>query len=156
MSIPQPNNIVDGSFTFKWRPDFGSASSERLYKAQCFIDSECIRLMIPYTPRLNGILFQSPKFGTKIGSGHIVYDSPYARYQYYGNVYGPSFPIFKDNVLVGWRSPKGKAKHPTGAELQYSTHKHPNAGKLWFERMKADKRDAILEGAANIAGGKAE
>ena len=55
-------------------------------KVQKFIDSECIRLMTPYTPMLNGQLFKSATLGTKIGSGIIRQNAPYARYQYYGKL----------------------------------------------------------------------
>lgn len=160
--IPQPGDrtieIKHGDVSFemklKWVPSFSSEKSKRFWQAQCFVDSECVRHMIPYTPKRNGILLQSPKLGTTIGTGRIEYASPYARYQYYGNVYGPNIPIYKNKVLIGWFSPP--KKYPTGAELQYSTDKNSKAGKLWFERMKADKGDAILRGAAKIAGGEAE
>ena len=120
-------------------------------RVQRFVDSECIRLMNPYTPMMNGDLCQSVKRGTEIGSGKLVYASPYARYQYYGEVYGPNFPIYKDGVLVGFYSPP--MKQPTGREIEYSKAKHPKAGKQWFERMKADHKDDILKGAQKIAGG---
>ena len=55
MKIIQPPdmNAANGSFEFKWRPDFGAVMTQRLNKAQQFIDSECMRLMVPYTPRRN-------------------------------------------------------------------------------------------------------
>lgn len=45
-------------------------------------------------------------------------------------------------------------KQPTGRPLTYSTERHPLAGKLWFERMKADHKDDILKGAIAIAMGR--
>lgn len=148
----QPKDHVDGSFRFKWNPAFGKTTSENFHRAQCFIDSECIRCMRRYTPMRTGTLINSAKLGTKIGSGHIVYNSPYARYQYYGVVYGPNFPL-KDKAgnIIGWFSPP--KKHPTGRELEYSTAKHPDAQKLWFEKMKEVKGEAIRRGAEKIAGG---
>ncbi len=157
MEIKQPKNLVyNGVFEFKWSADFGSAMSSRFNKAQEFIDSECMRLMVPYTPRRNGLLEESVKLGTVIGSGTLRYLSPYARYLYYGEVYGPNIPIFEGEQLVGFFSPPGQKKHPTGREMQYDTSRHPQAGKLWFERMKADHKDDILDGAAKIAGGVAK
>ena len=79
-----------------------------LNKAQKYIDSECIRLMSRYTPFRTGIMEKSATLGTKIGSGHIVYNAPYARYQYYGIVYGPNIPLFENGVLIGWISPPKK------------------------------------------------
>lgn len=157
MKIIQPSDInintPNGSFSLKWSPRFGAVMTERLQKAQRFIDSECIRLMVPYTPMRNGILMESVKLGTVIGSGELRYLSPYARYLYYGEIYGPNIPIYEGSQLVGYFSPKGKKKHPTGRSLKYDTSRHPQAGKLWFERMKADHGAEILEGAAKIAGG---
>ena len=57
---------------------------------------------------------------------------------------------------MGYFSPKGQKKHPTGKMLVYSRAKHPLAGKMWFERMKADRKKEILQGAAKVAGGTAE
>ena len=158
MKIIQPPdmNAANGSFEFKWSPDFGAVMTQRLDKAQQFIDSECMRLMVPYTPRRNGMLEESVKLGTVIGSGTLRYLSPYARYLYYGEVYGPNIPIFEGGQLVGFFSPKGQKKHPTGQQMNYDTSRHPQAGKLWFERMKADHADEICEGAAKIAGGIAK
>lgn len=49
----------------------------------------------------------------------------------------------------------GEKKVLTDKDLVYSTSfKEPLAGKLWFERMKADKKKQILRGAAAIMGGK--
>ena len=148
-SVATPN----GSFVFQWNPRFGAVMAERLRKAQAFIDSECMRLMVPYTPRRNGLLEESVKLGTVLGSGELRYLSPYARYLYYGEIYGPNIPIYEGEQLVGFFSPKGKKKHPTGRALIYDTSRHPLAGKKWFERMKADHADEIRAGAAKIAGG---
>lgn len=152
MEIKQPRDF-NGAFQFKWSHDFGAVMSERLNKAQMFIDSECMRLMAPYTPMRNGVLMESVKLGTVIGSGELRYLSPYARYLYYGEIYGPNIPIYEGEQLVGFFSPPGQKKHPTGREMSYDTTAHPKAGKLWFERMKADHKDEILDGAAKIAGG---
>lgn len=155
MIIKQPKDMnINGSLKFKWNKQFGSLTTERMNKAQKFIDSQCILLMKPYTPFRNGFLEESATLGTVIGSGKIQQISPYARYLYYGKVYGPNIPIFENRQLIGFFSPKGKSKHPTGKKLQYDKSKHPQAGPLWFERMKADRKDEILRGAAAIAGGK--
>ena len=118
-------------------------------KMQQFVDSEVLRLMNPYTPMDTGALVQSATNGTVIGSGKIQYTSPYARYLYYGEVYGPNIPIKEKGQVVGYWSPPKKA--PTGRPLAYSTERHPLAGKLWFERMKTDHKEDILKGAMKIA-----
>lgn len=115
-----------------------------LVDAQKYIDSECIRLMSRYTPFRTGIMEKSATLGTKIGSGHIIYNAPYARYQYYGLVMIP----------VGGKTSKRVLADPK-RELRYSTARHPQAQRLWFEAMKKKHGGAILRGAAAIAGGKA-
>lgn len=149
--MKQPKDHADGGFSFLWNPNFAKATNEDFHRAQRFVDSECIRYMDKYTPMRTGAMIKSVTLGTKIGSGHIVYNSPYARYQYYGEIYGPNIPIYKDGELVRWFSPP--KKHPTGREITYSRDKHPNAQKLWFEAMKSEKGDAIRRGAQRIAGG---
>ena len=141
---------------FNARLVWDSDPAERLDKAQKYVDSECLRMMKPYTPFRTGIMEKSATLGTVIGSGKIMYNSPYARYQYYGVVYGPNIPLYENGVLVGFRSPKGKKKHATDRQLQYSTAKHPQAQRLWFETMKKKHGQAILRGAAAITGGKVE
>lgn len=124
----------------------------RLHEAQKFTDSECIRCSAKFTPRITGQLIRSATLGTVIGSGKIVYNAPYARYQYYGIVYGPNFPVIEDGKIVGWKSPK--KKYPTNRKLQYSTAANRLAGSFWFEKMKSAHKQEILRGAAAIIGGK--
>lgn len=124
-------------------------------KVQRYIDRECISLMKPYTPFLNGILEKSATTDTVIGSGIIRYRGPYAHYQYYGIVYGSNFPKYDDaGEIIGWASPPKKYK--TNRPLKYNRSRHPKAGKEWFRRMVSDKKTIILRGAAELAGGKAE
>lgn len=93
----------------------------------------------------------SAQIATDIGSGEVIWDTPYARYQYYGIVYGPNIPILdkETGVLLGFFSPPGKKKHPTDKKLTYDKAQNPNAGARWFERMKADHGDDIVEEARN-------
>lgn len=133
---------------------------ENMGSVQRFIDSEVIRLMGPYTPFRTGSLERSAIISTVIGSGKVRQNTPYARYLYYGEVYGPNLPIRNgkisfneaDGPIERWVSPKKKS--PTGRGLKYDTSAHPLAGKRWFERMVADHKDEILNGARKIAGGK--
>lgn len=145
---------INGSLKIKWNEDFGIITEKRLQAAQRAVDSECIRYMVPYTPRRNGFLEQSVKLGTVIGSGTLKYLSPYARYLYYGEVYGPNIPVKENGQIVGFFSPPGQPKHPTGRQMQYDHSRHPMAGKLWFERMKADHKDDILKAAQEAVRGK--
>ena len=123
-------------------------------KVQQAIDKAVIDWDLQYCPMETGTLAKSAYTATVIGSGQVVYPGPYARYLYYGEVYGPNIPVFEDNSGEPTRffSPPGKKKHPTGRKLQYSKDVNPLAGAFWFERMKADHAQDILQEAKNVAG----
>ena len=105
--------------------------------------------MIPYTPARNNILYKSATLGTKIGSGHIYYAAPYARYQYYGNLMVSS--------LTGsaWaRSGEKKVLAVPHRYLNYSNIRHPKAQRCWFEVMKKNELPAIAAGVTMLTGVK--
>lgn len=120
------------------------------------VDDAVIRYDIPYCPMDTGRLAKSAETATIKGSGEVIYDAPYAHYQYYGEVYGPNIPIYDDNTgePTGFWSPPGQRKHPTGRPLQYSKDVNPLAGSFWFERMKADHKDDIIKEAKAAVGRK--
>lgn len=130
---------------------FGLEDHGRVQQA---IDKAVIDYNLQYTPYLTGTLAKSAYAATDVGSGEVVYPGPYARYQYYGEVYGPNIPVFEDDSGVPTRyfSPPGQEKHPTGRSLQYNTEINPLAGSHWFERMKADHLQDIIREAKRVAG----
>lgn len=73
----------------------------------------------PYVPMKSGRLRRSVTFPEGAYGEWIEYGThlprPYARYQYFGEVYGPNIPVFKGDRIVGWRSKS--PKRPTGREL---------------------------------------
>ncbi len=98
---------------------------------QYLIDSEVIRLSDPYVPFLSGTL-KDAKRHTFIGSGDVryyaevpKYGTPYAKINYYRNA---------------------------GNGNEGTAH-GGKRGKLWFERMKIDHKQEILNAAARKAGG---
>jgi hypothetical protein len=107
------------------------------------IDMRVIQYSIPYCPHDTGFLENSP-FSVST-PGRVIYEGPYARYLYYGKVYGPNIPIYEDDsgVPTAYRSPP--KKYPTGKDLQYKTDQNENAGPFWVERMKADHVKDIVE-----------
>lgn len=56
---------------------------EECGKVQQVIDSEALRLCDPFVPLDTGTLRDSGNTNTVIGSGQVVYRTPYARKQYY-------------------------------------------------------------------------
>jgi hypothetical protein len=91
---------------------------------QKYIDSTVLRLCEPYIPFRTGMLTRSGQVHTQIGSGLVIYNTPYATKMYYN-------PQYNFNLSF-----------------------HPLAGAFWFARMKADHSQEILEGAKKIAGAK--
>lgn len=93
-------------------------------KVQKYIDSEVIRLMSPYTPKMDGTLIDSAEKLTEIGSGEIRQGgalAPYGRKWYYT-----------------------EAKF-TGA------NNTPSRGTYWFERMKNEGgAKSILQGVRRM------
>lgn len=133
--IDKPTN----STALKWNPTFQATWEERFDQCQKYVDSEVLRHNSKYIPFQTGALDRSGQIGTVIGSGEVVYQSPYARYMYYGKV-------MRD---AQGRAFYGKApKHVTDEDLHY--HGEPQRGKLWFERMKAAHKEQILKGAARF------
>ena len=115
-------------------------------RVQQTIDQAVIDFCRPYVPASpERTLEFSAQASTEIGSGLVVWNTPYAHYQYMGIVYGPNIPILRDGILLGWFSPPGRPKHPTDRELKYDTAQNPLAGPQWFERMKADRVNDIIE-----------
>ncbi len=144
--IKQPKNIktkgdiFDGELV--WNPNFANMHNANFNKAQEYIDSRCISLMKPFTPFQTGIL---EKLAHPVEPGLIKQDGPYAKYQYYGKL--------MVSPITGSAYSKGEKKVLTDTPLNYSKAKHPQAGSMWFEKMKAANKDKILKGAEKIAKG---
>lgn len=95
----------------------------------------------PYVPMQTGKLAES-------GMAHITpegvtYTTPYARYQYYGQIYGPNIPIRENGEIIGWWSPPHK--RPTGRYMNHSTEMHPLATSFWDKAMLRDHGDEFLK-----------
>ncbi len=68
-----------------WNAGCKPSLEKSMMSAQEFMDSECVRKMNPYTPRLTGVLIKSATLGSIVGSGEVQQIVPYARRQYYEN-----------------------------------------------------------------------
>ena len=116
---------------------------------QKVIDAAVIRECFPYVPFDEGALAGSANTATEIGSGEVVYDTPYARYLYYGEIYGPNIPVVENGVIVGFRSPP--EKKPTGRLMKFSKEINHLAGSHWFDRAMADHAKDVLKEAQDAA-----
>lgn len=101
----------------------------------------------PYVPFETGELSGN----VSVTENSITYNAPYARYQYYGRVYGPN--LFKGYNADGsprFRTPAGTTKFPTGGYLMYNPQFHPLATSEWDKVMMADRGDSFTEAVADI------
>lgn len=108
---------------------------------QKYIDSEVIRFCAPYAPRETGQMQKSATLGTVIGSGEVVYNAPYAKYLYYGKV------MVSPTTGSPWAR-RGERKVKTVRSITYNGA--PKRGSYWFERMKAERADEILQGVERL------
>lgn len=84
---------------------------------QYILDNEVIKDSNYYAPEDQKYLQMSALAASKIGDGSVIWNTPYARRLYYN----PQYNFSKD--------------------------KNPNAGGLWFERAKAQKREKWIKQA---------
>ena len=109
---------------------------------QKLIDSKCMWYMSDYMPRRQaGELEHKMAMDTVIGSGEIDTPGPYAHYLYEGILY------VSPTTGSAWAK-KNEIKVPTGKELTYAGA--PMRGKKWFERMKSDHKEDILQSARDL------
>lgn len=98
-----------------------------------FLASEVKRLSDPYVPMQSGTL----KNTAQVTDDSVLYNAPYAHYQYHG-------------AVMAGRAPK----HYTGDAIDY--HGAPMRGPEWDKRMMADRGDELRESFARHIGGKAK
>lgn len=105
----------------------------------------------PLVPLLNGQLRRSANFPDGVYGGVLEYNTPYAHYQYVGEIYGPNIPIRdSEGNITGWFSPPGKAKHPTGRKM--ANYSQSGTGPEWFEKAKERHGDKWLRLVREEAG----
>lgn len=104
-------------------------------KVQTFLDKTTAEYLMKYVSKKGGTQEKSIPIASKYGSGRVIINVPYARFQAEGKVM----------VGVKSKSPwamKNEKKVVTNKKLQY--HSDSLRGAHPFERMKADKKDKIL------------
>ena len=78
-----------------------------------------------YIPMQQGALRGSVNYPDGIYGGEIAWNTPYAHYQYMGELY-----LTEDGRSFAFR---GERKYPTGLPLQQH---HPGTADHWFDRAK--------------------
>lgn len=112
---------VDGiQMQLSWRPDFGAEKTAALQKAQYAFSQEAARLIDPFVPFDTGTLKNSVNQASKFDEGLLVYNTPYARKQYY--------------------------LHAQGSDLRGDTGLR---GSYWGQRAIAAHKDELIQFARN-------
>ena len=97
----QPDGLryqVDGiQMQLSWRPDFGAEKTAALQKAQYAFSQEAARIIDSYVPLDTGKLKNSVNEASKYAEGLLVYNTPYARKQYYLHAQGTDLRTFMGN-----------------------------------------------------------
>lgn len=108
-------------------------------RVQKLVDTEVMRYMSDYMPRRQaGELEHMMVLATVVGSGQVDIPGPYAHYLHEGILY------VSPTTGSAWAK-KNEIKVPTGKELTYAGA--PMRGKKFFDRMKTDHKDDILQAA---------
>lgn len=131
------NKRAEVTINMEWNPRMGAKYSHKFNKAQAFVDSEVLRLCDPYIPFDSGVLKGSGVISTVIGNGEVIWNTPYAKYQYYGKLMltedGRAYAKF------------GETKTVTETDLEYRNGKSSH----WFDRaMDNGGLERVLNGAA--------
>lgn len=84
-----------------------------------------------YVPALDLTLSNSAHAENK--NTELVYNGPYARFQYYGKV-------MVDERGSAYARPGGK-KHVINKDLVYTKDRHPNATSFWYKKAKERYKD---------------
>lgn len=94
-----------------------------------FWDNMVLTGIEPYVPMATGELKRSGETYSILGSGELVYRTPYARYLWYGKVMA------------------GTPRRATTKDLVFTTSVHPLAGSFWAIRAKNDQLPSWVRSA---------
>lgn len=121
---------------------YGNLGLEEKGKVQAFLDERVATNLMKYVSFKSDAQQKSIPTASKYGSGRVIINVPYARFQAEGK------------VMVGVKSRRAWAmKHEKKVVINKNLKYHSDSlrGAHPFERMKADKRDSILNQTAKFA-----
>lgn len=132
-------------FIFKPRPliaIYNDLGLEEKGKVQAFLDKTTAEYLQKYVSFKSSAQQKSIPIASRYGSGRVIINVPYAQFQAGGK------------VMIGTESKRsfamrGETKIVTSKNLVY--HSDSLRGAHPFERMKADKKETILNQTANYA-----
>ena len=141
---------------FKWNKPVDVLVNEKVRGRDnmLFLAQVAKNYMDEYVPEDAGFLAQNVRITADDDAGHILYNSPYAHYQYMGEVYGPNYPIVNGGEVVGFYSPPHKT--PTGEKIDYSrSHaRKPLATDHWDKAMMTARKNDLAKSYENHLKGR--
>ena len=102
-----------------------SRIDNNIRNAQKALNMQVVADCDEYIPMQQGALRGSVNYPDGIYGGEIAWNTPYAHYQYMGELY-----LTEDGRSFAFR---GERKYPTGLPLQQH---HPGTADPWFDRAK--------------------
>ena len=121
---------------------YNSLGLEDKGKVQAFLDKTTVEYLMKYVSKKGGAQEKSIPIASNYGSGRVIINVRYARFQAEGKV------MVGVNSRRAWAR-KNEKKVVINKNLKY--HSDSLRGAHPFERMKADKKDSILNQTANFA-----
>ncbi|MGN1298248.1 MAG: minor capsid protein [Clostridia bacterium] len=116
-------------------------------EVQKYIDNFVLEQSEPYMPHKSGVLIASGSLSTKIGSGQVIWNIPYAHYMYEGKL------MISPSTGSSWAK---KYEEKIYAEPQKTLDYHSgdnNRREHWFDRMIIDKKEELIKGCQKIVDG---
>lgn len=138
---------------FNWNRSVNAIAEERTggQNGRLFLANEAKRLMDPYVPADNMVLAQNVRTYVEGNAGIVHYTSPYAHYQYKGELYVD--PETEKSAFYspdyGYWSRPGVSKIPSGKKLEYSKFRHPLATSEWDKAMKTARGKELVKAYQN-------
>lgn len=124
-------------------------SQQLAQQAQIAMTREIDKRIGRYMAYRTGVM--SGKAKRMISPSQILVDTPYARYQYYGNVMVNSKTGKGPRLIpgIGFRWPKGAILKVTGRPLRYDTSKNEKAGPYWDKALMSNESTDIFKSVAD-------
>lgn len=125
---------------FKWNRSMDAIAKDVTggKRGMLFLANEAARLMDPYVPADKLVLAQNIRITADSDCGHILYDSPYAHYQYEGELYVSS------KTGSAWAR-EGEYKVKAGKKIKQSKFRHPLATSHWDKAMQTARGDDMAK-----------
>lgn len=116
-------------------------------KVQKYIDQFVLEQSEPYIPHKSGNLVTSGTNATKIGSGQVIWNAPYAHYMYEGLL------MISPTTGSSWAN-KGEQKIYKEPSTILNYHSgDSNRKEKWFDRMMINKKEELIAGCQKIVNG---